>query len=328
MKCIVMFSGGLDSTIAVHMMRQQGLDVLALNFVLPFYSGLGLAHQAIKDRASMLKVPLRIEEEGDEYLAMFRERKFGFGKNVNPCLDCRIHRLTKAAVIMKDVGASFLVTGEVVGQRPMSQRRDCLNIIDKKTGLGGLILRPLCAKVLRPTIPEEQGWVKREELLDFSGRGRKGQIAYAKRCNLTYPNPAGGCLLTHSRSAERYADLAQNNPDFSLNDFKLLAYGRHFRLAPDLRLIMARDDSENDAIAALALPGDRFIELKDILGPVGIIRGTADEGQVKTACSIFTKYTRARTLATARVEMTIGRGETTVLEVVPANEAECERFIV
>jgi hypothetical protein len=229
---------------------------------------------------------------------------------------------------MKDVGASFIVTGEVVGQRPMSQRRECLDIIDKRTGLRGLILRPLSAKILKPTIPEEQGQVNREELLDLWGRGRKGQIAYAKHFNLTYPNPAGGCLLTHARTAERYADLASNNPEFSLNDFKLLAYGRHFRLGPDLRLIMARDDSENDTIAALTLPGDRFIELKDILGPVGIIRGTADEDQVKMACSIFTKYTRARTLATAGVEVTVGNSETTIIEVVPAGENECKRFIV
>jgi tRNA U34 2-thiouridine synthase MnmA/TrmU len=327
MKCIVMFSGGLDSTIAVHMMQRQGLDVLALNFVLPFYSGLGLAHQAIKNRASSLNVPLRIEEEGEEYLAMFKARSFGFGKNVNPCLDCRIHRLVKAAVIMKEVGASFIATGEVVGQRPMSQRRECLDIIDKRTGLRGLILRPLSAKILRSTVPEERGWVKREELLDFSGRGRKGQIAYAKQFNLSYPNPAGGCLLTNSRTAERYNDLAQNDPDFSLNDFKLLAYGRHFRLGPSLRLIMARDDSENEAIAALALPGDRFIVLKDIAGPVGIIRGQADETHIRTACSIFTKYTRARTLDSAGVEIAFN-GETSVCEVVPASDEECEEIRV
>jgi tRNA-uridine 2-sulfurtransferase len=327
-KCIVMFSGGLDSTIAVHMMRRQGIDVLALYFVLPFYSGLGLAHDAIKSRASMLEVPLRIEEEGEEYLAMFKDRRFGFGKNINPCLDCRIHRLGKAAAIMKDVGASFIVTGEVVGQRPMSQRRECLDIIDKRTGLRGLILRPLSAKILKPTIPEEQGQVDREELLDLWGRGRKGQIAYAKHFNLTYPNPAGGCLLTHARTAERYADLASSNPDFSLNDFKLLAYGRHFRLGPDLRLIMARDDSENDAIAALTLPEDRFLVLKDMPGPVGIIRGRADEGQVSTACSIFTKYTRARGQASVGVEMTFGKGKTSVCEVAPAQEEVCERFRV
>lgn len=322
-----MFSGGLDSTIAVHMMQRQGLDVLALNFVLPFYSGLGLAHRTIKDRAASLNVPLRIEEEGEEYLAMFKRRRYGFGKNVNPCLDCRIHRLDKAAAIMKETGALFIATGEVVGQRPMSQRRDCLDIIDKRTGLRGLILRPLCARVLKPTIPEEQGWVKREDLLDFSGRGRKGQIAYARRFNLSYPNPAGGCLLTNARSAERYADLALNNPDFSLNDFKLLAYGRHFRLGPNLRLIMARDDSENDAIAALTLPDDRFIVLKDIPGPVGIIRGQADEALVRTACSIFTKYTRARTLPSVWVELSAG-GDASILEVAPATEEECERVRV
>jgi hypothetical protein len=327
MKCIVMFSGGLDSTIAVHMMKSQGIDVLALNFVLPFYSGLGLAHQAIKDRASMLNVPLRIEEEGEEYLAMFKQRKFGFGKNVNPCLDCRIHRLCKAAAIMKETGASFIATGEVVGQRPMSQRRDCLDIIDKRTGLRGLIVRPLCAKILKPTVPEDQGWIRREDLLDFSGRGRKGQIAYAKQFNLTYPNPAGGCLLTNCRTTERYTDLAQSNPEFSLNDFKMLAYGRHFRLGASLRLIMARQDSENEAIAALSLADDRFITLKDTPGPVGIIRGQADDGQVTAACSIFTKYTRARTLESASVEITLG-GETSVIAVAPAKDEECDRLRV
>jgi tRNA-specific 2-thiouridylase len=322
-----MFSGGLDSTIAVHMMQRQGLDVLALNFVLPFYSGLGLAHQSIKDRAARLGVVLRIEEEGEEYLAMFKTRRYGFGKNVNPCLDCRIHRLEKAAVIMKETEASFIVTGEVVGQRPMSQRRECLDIIDKRTGLKGLILRPLSAKILKPTAVEDQGWVKREELLDIWGRGRKAQIAYAARFNLSYPNPAGGCLLTHARTAERYADLASNNPEFSLNDFKLLAYGRHFRLGPNLRLIMARDDSENDAIAAMALRSDRFIVLKDIPGPVGIIRGQDDDVLVKKACSIFTKYTHARAQTNALVEMsTFGGGETSVLAVAPAREEDCERF--
>ncbi|HUI92322.1 MAG TPA: hypothetical protein VLX68_08755 [Chitinivibrionales bacterium] len=325
MKCIVMFSGGLDSTIAVHLMQRQGLDALALHFILPFYSGFALGHEGIKKRAAALGVPLRIEEEGEEYLAMFKTRSYGFGKNVNPCLDCRIHRLEKAKRIMEETGASFVATGEVVGQRPMSQRRDCLDIIEKKTGLRGLLVRPLCARLLRPTVPEEQGWVKRGELLDFSGRGRKGQMAYAARFGLSYPMPAGGCILTNGRTAERYADLAADTPDFSLNDFKLLAWGRHFRLGPSLRFIVARDDGENGILEKLVLPADGLVLMRDVLGPLGVLRGTFSEDQARLACSIFAKYTRARGGAAAAVELTSG-GVKTVYEVAPASEELCGKY--
>jgi tRNA-specific 2-thiouridylase len=325
MKCIVMFSGGLDSTIAVHMMQQQGLDVLALHFILPFYSGFGLAHEGIKKRAELLNVPLRIEEEGEEYLAMFKSRQYGFGKNVNPCLDCRIHRLEKAKRIMEETGASFIATGEVVGQRPMSQRRDCLDIIEKKSGLKGFILRPLCAKILRPTLVEERGWVKRDQMLDFWGRGRKGQMAYAARYGLSYPMPAGGCILTNSRTAERYADLAANSPEFSLNDFKLLAYGRHFRISPSVKFIMARDDAENEMLDKLVRPDDTVVTMKDVPGPLGILRGVYTEEEARLACSIFAKYTRARTEEKAAVELTANDVKR-VIEVVPAGEEECSKY--
>jgi tRNA U34 2-thiouridine synthase MnmA/TrmU len=325
MKCLVMFSGGLDSTIAVHLMQRLGFDVLALNYILPFYSGLGLSHDGIKARAASLAVPLRIEEEGQEYLDMFKGRQFGFGKNVNPCLDCRIHRIKKAAIVMDEVGASFIVTGEVVGQRPMSQRRECFDIIEKQTGLKGMILRPLCAKVLKVTIPEERGWIRREDMLDFWGRGRKGQMAYAAEFNLSYPMPAGGCLLTHVRTAERYADLANNNPDFSLNDFKLLAYGRHFRISSGLRLVQARDDTENAPLDALRSPGDTEILLRDALGPAGLIRGDGSVEEILLACSIFVKYTRERTKNVAAVILTKG-DDKQVIEVAPASEEVCGKY--
>jgi hypothetical protein len=320
-----MFSGGLDSTIAVHLMQQQGMDVLALHFVLPFYSGFGLAHEGIKKRAEKLCVPLRIEEEGEEYLAMFKSRQYGFGKNVNPCLDCRIHRLEKAKRIMEETGASFIATGEVVGQRPMSQRRDCLDIIEKKSGLKGFILRPLCAKILRPTLVEERGWVRRDELLDLSGRGRKGQIAYAAKYGLSYSAPAGGCLLTNARTAERYADLAANSPEFSLNDFKLLAWGRHFRFSPSLKFIVARDDGENEMLDKLVGPNDTVAIMKDMLGPLGILRGAYTEEEARLACSIFIKYTRARDNSVAAVELTKGENKSTY-EVVPAPEEVCSKY--
>jgi tRNA U34 2-thiouridine synthase MnmA/TrmU len=323
-KCIVMFSGGLDSTIAVHLLKRLGLDVLALYFVLPFYSGLGLDHAGIKKRAEALGVPLRIEEEGGEYLAMFKTRQYGFGKNVNPCLDCRIHRLEKAGRIMAEVGASFIVTGEVVGQRPMSQRRDCLDIIEKKSGLRGLILRPLSARLLNPTIPEKQGWVPREQLMDWGGRGRKRQIAYAAQFGLSYPAPAGGCLLTMARSAERYNDLASHSPEFTLNDFKLLAYGRHFRLGPSVKLVMGRDDADNGFLVKLTLPEDTTLVMKDVLGPYGIVRGNASDDEVRLACSIFCKYSRLRDAETAQVTVT-RNSVTSEMLVIPATEEECER---
>jgi tRNA-uridine 2-sulfurtransferase len=325
MKCIVMFSGGLDSTIAVHLLMNLGFDVLALNYMLPFYSGFGLSHNAIKARAASLGVPLMVEEEGQEYLDMFKSRKFGFGKNVNPCIDCRIHRFKKAAVIMARVGASFIATGEVVGQRPMSQRRECFDIIEKQSGLKGQIVRPLCAKILKATIAEERGWIRREDMLDIWGRGRKVQMAYAARFGLSYPMPAGGCLLTHIRTAERYADLEKNDPGFSLNDFKLLAYGRHFRINQKLLFVQARDDSENDPVDSLRLPQDTQLLLHDIPGPVGLVRGEATEEEMKLVCSIFAKYTRERIKDISVIVLTKDNKQR-VIEVKPASEEVCEKY--
>ncbi len=325
MKCIVMFSGGLDSTIAAHLLMRLGFDVLGVHYVLPFYSGVGLGHDGIKARAASLNLPLRIEEEGQDYLDMFRSRQFGFGKNVNPCLDCRIHRLTKAANIMADTGAAFIATGEVVGQRPMSQRRECFGIIEKQTGLKGLLVRPLCAKLLKPTIPEERGWIRRDDMLDFCGRGRKGQMAYAAQFGLSYPMPGGGCLLTHVRTAERYENLATNCPDFKLNDFKLLAWGRHFRINPGFLLVQARDDTENGPICLLRQPEHVEVALRDMPGPLGLIRGEGTEDETLLACSIFAKYTRARSQLIAAVKLTKG-DETRVVEVAPAKEELCEKY--
>ena len=228
---------------------------------------------------------------------------------------------------MAGEGASFIATGEVVGQRPMSQRRDCLDIIDKKSGLAGLLLRPLCGRLLNPTIPEKQGWVKREDLLDWRGRGRKDQMAYAKRFGLSYPTPGGGCLLTNVRTAERFMDLQKHSPDFSLLDFKLLAYGRHFRINPAAKLIIGRNDGENGILIKLTRPDDTTLVMKDVLGPYGLIRGSVSDDEVRMACSIFCKYSRMRDAQTANVTVVRHAAET-VLTVAPLTEEECGRFRV
>ena len=324
-RCLIMFSGGLDSTIAVHLLRNQGVDVLALHFVLPFYSGLGIDHAAIQRRARMLDIRLRIEEEAEEYLAMFKDPHFGYGKNVNPCLDCRIHRLCKAALIMKQEGASFIATGEVVGQRPMSQRRDCLDIIDKRTGLRGLLLRPLSAGLLRSTIPEENGWVDRKKLLSIAGRGRKDQIAYAKLHGLSYPSPGGGCTLTSEQTMRRFDDLMRFMPDFSLSDFKLIAYGRHFRFAPSVRFVVARDDTENGILEKLQLPDDFALTTADVPGPLGILRGTASHEEIEKACRLIVRYSKARLQPRARVSIS-RQGTVSTVSVKPAVDEECEAW--
>jgi tRNA(Ile)-lysidine synthase TilS/MesJ len=321
-KCIVMFSGGLDSTITVHLMKSMGFDVLALHFVLPFYSAVGNSHAEIKEKALRLSVPLRIEEEGDDYMAMFKDPHFGYGKNMNPCIDCRIHRLRKAAIIMEQESASFIATGEVLGQRPMSQHKNSLNAIEKRSGLRGLLLRPLSAKLLNPTVPEEKGWVKRESLLSWWGRGRKDQIAYAQQHGLAIAMPAGGCLLTHVDTAKRFDDLQKYIPEFSLSDFKLIAYGRHFRFGPSARLIVARTDAENIALEKLVRPDDHFFIMTDVLGPLGILRGTCSSDDVQRACGIVARYSKAR--VQPQVNVTVTHKETaSILNVKPAIDADC-----
>jgi tRNA-specific 2-thiouridylase len=324
-KCLVMFSGGLDSTIAVHLLKSQGLEVVGLHFVLPFYSGQGNDHRSIRNRSEMLGIPLRIEEEGDDFLAMVKDPHFGYGKNINPCLDCRIHRLSKAADIMRQEGAAFIATGEVVGQRPMSQRRDCLDIIEKRTGLKGLLLRPLSAKLLRPTIPENEGWVDRSKLLSIGGRGRKDQITYAATHSLTYPSPGGGCILTYEQTMRRFDDLMRYSPGFSLPDFKLLAYGRHFRISRNARFVIARDDAENGILEKLCCGEDYCLTMTDVLGPFGILRssGPVMQEDLEIACSIMARYSKARSHKEARVSISRNT-EITVVSIRPATVEECE----
>lgn len=321
-KCLVMFSGGLDSTIAVHLLKSKGFDVLALHFVLPFYSEVGQSHDGIKKKAEKLGVPVRVIEEGEEYLAMFKDPHFGFGKNINPCIDCRIHRLKQAACIMQEEGFAFIATGEVVGQRPMSQHKEALNAIEKRAGLRGYLLRPLSAGLLAPTIPEEQGTVDRSALFSWWGRGRKPQFAYAHEHGLDIASPAGGCLLTHEGTALRYAELQKNNPNFSLSDFKLIAFGRHFRFASGARLVVARIDEENVALEKLLGPDDYFLMMTDVLGPLGLLRGEIAPGEIEKACAIVARYSKARMQPQVNISV-VRRQTASIFNVPPATDAEC-----
>jgi tRNA-uridine 2-sulfurtransferase len=327
-KALVMFSGGLDSVTATHLLKQQGIEIVALHFVLPFYSGLGLEHHSVQRYAKQLDVRLRIEEEGEEFLEMIRNPTFGFGKHANPCVDCRIYRLRKAKKIMEQEGASFIATGEVVGQRPMSQRMDCLYRIEQQAGLKGYLLRPLSAKLLSPTVPEQEGIVDRESLFGLSGRSRKAQLGYARHHGLEHASPAGGCVLTNVETARRYDDLVRYSPNYTLTDFQRIAYGRHFRLSPAFIVIVSRDESENEILERLIRPGTYQFLLADVLGPLAIGVGeTPCKEHVELAAALCARYSKVRNEERVRVKVIFGMEEK-VVTVTPASNEMCNSLRV
>ena len=270
-KAIALLSGGLDSTLAVKLILEQGIEVVCLNFVTPFCNCNrkdGCQSEA-KRVCSEFGLNLKVISLVDEYFEIVRNPKHGYGANMNPCLDCRILMLKKAKAYMEEIGASFIITGEVLGQRPMSQRRDAMRIIERKAGVEEFILRPLSARHFDPTIPEIEGIIDRQRLLAFSGRSRKPQIALADEYGLKdYPCPAGGCLLTDPEFAKRMRDLITHKPDFNINDVQLLKIGRHFRLTPEAKLIVGRNQEENQRLSSLAQEHDLSLWPTQTKGPV------------------------------------------------------------
>lgn len=297
-KAVALLSGGLDSTLAVKIMLELGVEVVALNFITPFCcctrGDAGCKHQATKV-ARDFGIPIKVMSKDREYLEIIRHPKYGYGKNLNPCIDCRIFMHTAAKSFMEEIGASFLFTGEVLRQRPMSQRLDAMNIIERDTGLRGYILRPLSAKLLPPTVPEIEGLVDRERLLSMSGRSRKPQISLAEKYGIEdYPCPAGGCLLTDKVFAGRMRDLFDHTaglPD--LTEVRALRVGRHFRLSPRFKVIVGRNQGENERLVHLARPQDYTFKVRGHSGPLVIAQGEPSEADLVLAGRIAVRYSSA-----------------------------------
>ncbi len=290
---IALLSGGLDSALAISLVMRQGIEVTALHFA-SFFSPLDVTSEdsPVRMLAKNLGVPLIVMQKGEDFLDIIRNPRYGLGKNLNPCIDCRIYTLIKAKKLMEDLGGSFIVTGEVAGQRPMSQRKHTMQLIDKRSGCEGLILRPLSAKVLPVTIPETEGWVDRERLLGITGRGRKTQLALAEELKLTgYSPPAGGCLLTDPGFARRLKDLLEDTMDISKSDLQLLRLGRHIRLRPGLKIVVGRNEDENNRIAGLAVEGTLFAP-KDFPGPVVLALYKPEPDEETVIGSILLRYVK------------------------------------
>lgn len=242
-KAVALFSGGLDSILAIKIIQAQGIEVIGVNFKSPFF-GLDKALVIAKD----LNVNLEVIDITEELLKILKEPKHGFGKNMNPCIDCHALMFKKAGEYMTKIGAFFILSGEVLGERPMSQNRSSLSIIERESGFEGRILRPLSALLLPETIPEKEGLVERNKLLDISGRSRKRQIELAANMGIeNYPSPAGGCKLTEPAFSKRLKDLFTQEK-YSLEEIELLKLGRHFRLGRDVKLVVGRNKNENEKI--------------------------------------------------------------------------------
>ena len=292
-KAIALLSGGLDSTLSTKLILEQGVEVEAVNFLTVFCNCTprGKTCLVSKSAATKLGIKLKVFEVSREYLEIVKNPKHGYGRNMNPCLDCRIFMFKRAGQYMREIGASFLITGEVLGERPMSQRREAMRIIEKESGLEGLILRPLTAKLLDPTIPEKRGLISREKLLAIKGRSRKPQIELAEQLDINdYPCPAGGCLLTDPGFAGRIRDLKDHRPDFTVNDVQFLKIGRHFRLGPDTKLVVGRNEEENSRLANLAKNGDLRFYPTEIKGPTGIGRGVFGKNYIHIVSRIIARY--------------------------------------
>jgi hypothetical protein len=319
-RAVALFSGGLDSTLAILAVLRQGIEVKALKFLTPFEYEISDMSSCPKDlfpAAEKFGFEVKLCEISDRFMEIVKKPKFGYGKNMNPCIDCRILMLKEARYFMKQIGADFIVAGEVLGQRPMSQRKNVLYLIDKEAGVTDYVLRPLSAKLLRVTIPESKGIIRRDMLYDFRGRSRKPQIALAREFGLTdYPKPAGGCLLTEPNFAHRLKDLLTHTPDPDFYDLNLLKIGRHFRFSPSCKIIVGRNKDENEKIWSLSVKGC-LLKVEDYGSPTTLVVGEVTDEALQVAASLCARYSDAKNLSEVEVMIIMGN-DTFAFRVSPA----------
>ena len=337
-KAVALISGGLDSMLAARVIKDQGIHVEGINFFTGFCVE-GHTHAIRqKDRlkqkrnnalwvAEQVGIKLHIIDVIEEYKDIVLNPVHGYGQNLNPCLDCKIFMVNKAQAWawMEENQFDFIITGEVIGQRPKSQRKETMPIIARESGAEERLLRPLCAKNLPPTLPEREGWVNRDDLFDFHGRNRKPQIALAEKLGFSeYAQPAGGCcFLTDKTYSNKLADLWQSRGErnYEFDDIMLLKVGRHIRPKPHYKLIISREEGENHYLSGYR---KEFISLESISckGPLALLDGVPRDGDIKQAASIVARYGQGRDLTEVLVEVRMKDGSVDELRVKPLSSDE------
>lgn len=293
-KAIGLLSGGLDSTLAVKLMLDQEVDVTVVNFVSPFCTCTrkGCRHEASRV-AEKFDIPIKIIPAKREYISMVKNPKHGYGSNLNPCIDCRIFMFKKAKQFMKKIDADFIFTGEVLGQRPMSQHKKALKTIEHESGLERLVVRPLSARFFEPTIPEEKGWINRKKMLSFKGRRRRPLMDLAEKMGIKdYPCPSGGCRLTDPNFAKRLKDTFKHDED-SIRDIQLLKYGRHFRLNSGAKVVVGRNEEENKILERIFSKDYVMMEVREVGSPIVLLKNYEDKDDIKKAASLCVYYSDA-----------------------------------
>jgi tRNA U34 2-thiouridine synthase MnmA/TrmU len=317
-------SGGLDSILSALVLREQGVAVHWVSFETPFFSS-AKARKASENTG----VPLMVRKITPQYMEMMRSPSVKFGKNMNPCMDCHTLMFRLAGEIMTEQGFDFLFSGEVLGQRPMSQNRTSLRYVEKHSGYDGSILRPLSARCLPETIPEQAGLVDRHRLLDLSGRSRKPQLQLAEKFGvIDFPAPAGGCLLTDKIFSRRLKDLFDHQEDYPEKDLDLLKFGRHLRLDPRTKIVVGRTRQDNEQIARCIDPQqDMVLKVDHFPGPLVVMPGGGSEPMVMLAAGICAGYSKAPDNTPAAVNVEVGSRcrQVTVLGIPPS---ENKKFLI
>jgi tRNA-uridine 2-sulfurtransferase len=331
-RCLLMYSGGLDSTLAGVLLRLQGIEVVAVNMSTGFClvdhkrkmghrrkDGSAYRNEAIVG-AKGLQIPVDIVDVSEGYLEVLTRPKYGWGSAVNPCIDCRIHMLRHARELLEEYDAHFVATGEVLGQRPMTQMKRQMTIIERDAELEGMVVRPLCQAALWETIPEQRGWVDRSKLLKLQGRGRKTQIAMAREHGiLDFPQPAGGCcFLTDGNYGKRLKDVIEHKDrdDITFDDVLLLKLGRHFRLPGGSKLVVGRNHDENVMLETYLDLGISF-RVRDHTGPRSLFMGPVDSEDFELAMRITARYSDAPSDSKTAIVEDAGQGLIPLGEVLP-----------
>lgn len=324
-RALAMISGGLDSILAANLIRQQGIEVIGICFKSYFFS-----EDHAKRMTAQIGIELQVVDFSKEHFEMTKNPKNGYGKNMNPCIDCHAMMMKYSGELLEKFNADFIITGEVLNQRPMSQNRMALDRVRKESGVGEKILRPLCAKLLPPTEMEEKGLVNRENLLDISGRTRKAQMDLAEKWGIVeYPSPAGGCKLTEPNYSIRLKELLQHNNNPEERELYLLKFGRHFRVLGNPKIISTRTGEEVEGVKKNLTSEDYVFYAADYNGSMVVIIGEKSQEAIEVAAEIAARYSKGRSEKTLKIKYgNYKKPFTGLIEVEPINEEKLKKYMI